>query len=1044
MVGQDDSTRTRLAGLDDTEPSPATPAEPTTRAPAPVQLRDPDRYDKLAEHGRGGLGRVFRARDKELGRVVALKELITRNVSSELRFFREALITARLEHPGIVPVHEAGRWPDGTPFYAMKLVAGRPLKELIAERKTLPDRLALLPNVAAVADAIAYAHERNIIHRDLKPGNVMVGDFGETVVIDWGLAKVLGEPDESDSGGGGSPTSDAELTAAGSVLGTPAFMAPEQARGEPADRRADVFAIGMMLLYLCTGGRTSAAPQGSLASAVDPDLLAIISKATETDPDLRYPDARALAQDLHAFLAGRRVRSRTYNLAELLLHWVRHNTRFLLVAVAVIAGIVVIAGASVRSAQVDRRRADAARDGERRAQAVAERERVAAGLARAAAVSDVDPTAAHALLRDRPLSPGDALVMARALGSGVATYSSPALPRHLTAIAASPDLSRVAFVTEDRVLSVLDVEQGTLAVVATEVAESSPVAWTEGTFVFGASSSAGPIARRSDHPGETQLPTDMRRLEARGEGTLILDAAGALATWTPPAPAYVLATNVTAATWHGDDIVSCSENATLSRWSRDGRASAAGACDPVASVGALVGAGASLLVPLPDSRVELRRSGQVRRLPVPSGRAVARTALSDTGDAAMTDAAGQGFALTASGLARAVEGATCVAARDRWLAWGHDDGRVTVRDTVTLAEWTLQAHTDAVRFVAVDPVTARVLTASADTIRLWHLSRTPPQEHGRYPCVPDRIVPNPTSARLVAGQCLDGVVVIIDLDARTVNVTDRHRAASTPLVWNADSICTGGLDGSIVCTAASNSATTSLGRHPTPVRALTSDGARLYSATADGSVFEVRVAETPRTLARIDGEPNALRVVSPELLVTTTRAGAAVFIDLRDGKLEAVKAHHDVPSGVVASSSGDVLIGSWEGSVSRWNRSAFRARHIAPQPVRDLHATGSGFAALVGTATIWIESAELSLTLDLGAAIRGLATTRGYAAAATQAGDVVLVDVIGRRLASIRIGAPLTSLAALDDRRFATTAADGALFIVDAGTAAWVAVPAAP
>jgi eukaryotic-like serine/threonine-protein kinase len=162
----------------------------------------PDRYEILGEHGRGGLGRVYRARDRELDRDVAIKELISRNNVSELRFLREALITARLEHPGIVPVHEAGRWADGTPFYAMKLVAGRSLRELIADRNTVDERLRLLHHVIAVADAIAYAHGRNIIHRDLKPGNVIVGDFGETIVIDWGLAKDLSAAEEPLPDGG--------------------------------------------------------------------------------------------------------------------------------------------------------------------------------------------------------------------------------------------------------------------------------------------------------------------------------------------------------------------------------------------------------------------------------------------------------------------------------------------------------------------------------------------------------------------------------------------------------------------------------------------------------------------------------------------------------------------------------------------------------------------------------------------------------------------------------------------------------------------------
>src|SRR5262249_2186922 len=126
------------------------------------QIHDRQRYAIVGEHGRGGLGRVSRARDLQLGRDVAIKELISGGRLKEGRFLREALITPSLEHPGIVPVHEAGRWPDGTPFYAMKLVAGSPLRDLIAERTTVEQRIGLLHHVIAVADAIAYAHERNI------------------------------------------------------------------------------------------------------------------------------------------------------------------------------------------------------------------------------------------------------------------------------------------------------------------------------------------------------------------------------------------------------------------------------------------------------------------------------------------------------------------------------------------------------------------------------------------------------------------------------------------------------------------------------------------------------------------------------------------------------------------------------------------------------------------------------------------------------------------------------------------------------------------
>src|SRR5882724_11625865 len=224
------------------EPIPKPPigagpeATPSDLPSLPTQLRDPHRYHILGEHGRGGLGRVSRAHDRELGRDVAIKELLSRNNVHEVRFLREVLITARLEHPGIVPVHEAGRWPDGTPFYAMKLVSGRPLRDLIAERTTVEERIGLLHHVIAVADAIAYAHGRNIIHRDLKPSNVIIGDFGETIVIDWGLAKDLTSSEAPTIGGGPFRTNrNDDLTSAGSVLGTPAYMAPEQERGEPVD-----------------------------------------------------------------------------------------------------------------------------------------------------------------------------------------------------------------------------------------------------------------------------------------------------------------------------------------------------------------------------------------------------------------------------------------------------------------------------------------------------------------------------------------------------------------------------------------------------------------------------------------------------------------------------------------------------------------------------------------------------------------------------------------------------------------------------------------
>jgi serine/threonine protein kinase len=216
-----------------------------------------EHYTVEGEQGRGALGRVLRARDNHLQRTVALKVLLRHGREAEARFLREARITARLQHPGIVPVHEAGVDAAGEPYYAMKLIAGRPLRDLIAEASTLEARLALLPHVLAVADAMAYAHSQGIVHRDLKPANIIVGDFAETIVIDWGLAKDLRAESPDDAPVHARPYrlgDDPAQTVIGTILGTPAYMAPEQARGEAVDERADVYALGAVLYHVLSGG----------------------------------------------------------------------------------------------------------------------------------------------------------------------------------------------------------------------------------------------------------------------------------------------------------------------------------------------------------------------------------------------------------------------------------------------------------------------------------------------------------------------------------------------------------------------------------------------------------------------------------------------------------------------------------------------------------------------------------------------------------------------------------------------------------------------
>ena len=322
----------------------------------PLPVVDPSRYTVAGELARGGIGRILRARDMQLDRPVAIKEMLAPAPGTEPRFVAEALVTARLQHPSIVPVYEAGRWPGGEPFYAMKLVSGRSLADVIAERKTLQERLALLPHVLAVAEAMAYAHSERIIHRDLKPANVLVGDFGETVVIDWGLAKDLSREHGAEPGGDATPAApavDSGLTRVGTVMGTPAYMPPEQAAGQSVDERADVYALGAILYHLLAGtrpyeGKTSEQvlqrvvggpppPLSQRQKHIPVDLLAIVSKAMARDPAARYATARELAEDLRRFQTGQIVGAYRYSRTELLRRFARrYRAAMMVTAVALV------------------------------------------------------------------------------------------------------------------------------------------------------------------------------------------------------------------------------------------------------------------------------------------------------------------------------------------------------------------------------------------------------------------------------------------------------------------------------------------------------------------------------------------------------------------------------------------------------------------------------------------------------------------------------------------------------------------------------------
>ena len=331
------------------------------RSPLPVS-RDAEpaaaRFSVRGLLGRGGVGQVESVWDSRLERTIARKRLRSdrRSPQSEWRFLREARVVARLEHPNIVPVYDLID-DAGQPSLYLRAIHGRTLAEAL-RTGSLPDRMARLQVFQRVCEAIAYAHSKGVIHRDLKPDNVMLGEFGEVLVVDWGLARVDGA--REDAAVTALPA-DPKLTVDGQIAGTPAYMAPEQARGDQAaiGERSDVYALGAILYELLADRRAFAGDdgleimarviQGAFPPPVHPteriprELTVVISRAMALLPADRFPSVSALRADVAAFIAGNPLQSVAYTRSERLGRWSRSH-RASILSSSVILGVALLTG----------------------------------------------------------------------------------------------------------------------------------------------------------------------------------------------------------------------------------------------------------------------------------------------------------------------------------------------------------------------------------------------------------------------------------------------------------------------------------------------------------------------------------------------------------------------------------------------------------------------------------------------------------------------------------------------------------------------------
>jgi WD40 repeat protein len=907
------------------DPSTADPrGEPGSSASMAAAAAD-GRYRLGAELARGGLGRVLVARDRHLGgREVAVKQLIKATPTAARRFRREALLTARLQHPGIVPLYDLGGGDE--PFYAMKLVAGRTLDRLIADARDRRGRLALLPHLIAVAEAVGYAHSQGVIHRDLKPANVLVGDFGETVVVDWGLAKRVrpgdddGDGDGDGDGSAGGDVVSSELTAAGDVLGTPAYMAPEQAAGDAVDERADVYALGALLYHALSGVRPYQGPTGQsvlvqvaagppppLASRADiaPDLVAIVERAMARDPAHRYRNCGDLGRELRRFQTGQLVEAHAYSRWLLLRRFLGRHRAAVAVAIVLLAATAVSAAVGVVGVVHERNVAAGERDRARRRSEELMIEQARSALGR-------DPAAAIAWLGELGGAIGEhghavAGVVADARARGVARHVVAAHGRAIKAIELSSDSRTMLTASDDGSarLWTLDGDRApqlraTLghgapltrvavaadgAVVATATQDGAVVWWDAAAARGEQPATAGQPAWR--HRGMVyalRLAGDGRLVTAGDDGAVWAGRRGEVPVRLAQHEGAVYA-------------VAVSARGLVAAGGVDGAVDLIG---PDGRRRLDHGAAVVELAFSPDERwlATLCSDGAVRLWPTAGGapRVLGRTgaapwdlAFAPAGDRLAVVDRGGGLTVfdvaTGAAATRRAHASAALLVRwsadGAWIATGGDDSELRLWGAADGARWTLRGQRGSVQALAVAADGRWLAAGDQDgVVRLW---------------------PRPAE-RYRASALHDGVV---------------RRIA----VARSGAVATGGADGA-VWLAAPGGAPVRLGAHARSVDglAIRGDGGLVVSGDTGGELVVRGADGSARPLGRESSAITWLAMAPGGAAVAAaTRDGAIGVWDLASGARRGLDGHAGMAIHAVFASDRVLVSGGVDGTVRRWN-----------------------------------------------------------------------------------------------------------------------------